>query len=255
MARGSAGETALQKHLRVMNAFDAKAPYLTLTEIAERAGLAMSTAHRLLGELEREGLVERWPDRTYRLGVRLYELATRTPGALGLRETARPYLIHVQSVVRQHTQLAVLAGTDVLYIERFSARESAINHTILGGRTPVHASSFGLAMLAHAPAETVNAVIADGFVPTFTDRTIRSEAELRAVLRHARADGCIVLEGHIHPDSTGIAVPVYGPHGAVYAAVGVIVPNDLPRLPLVELLKTASTAITRALERTAAGQA
>jgi len=254
VARGSAGETSLQKHLRVLHAFDAKAPYLTLTEIADRAGLARSTAHRLLGELEREGLVERWPDRTYRLGVRLYELASRTPGALGLRETARPFLIGVQSAVRQHTQLAVLAGIDVLYIERFSARESAINHTILGGRTPVHASSFGLAMLAHAPGETVDAVVAAGFVPSFTDRTIRAEAELRATLRRIRSDGFVVLEGHIHPASTGIAVPVYGPHGAVYAAIGVIVPNDgSSPLPHIELLRTASAGITKALERAAAG--
>ncbi len=167
--RGSAGGTALQKHLRVLHALAAAVPTLPLTEIADRAGLAKSSAHRLLAELEREGLVERWPDRSYRLGVRLYELASRTPGALGLRETARPFLIQVQSAVRQHTQLAVLAGADVLYIERFSARESAINHTIIGGRTPAHVSSFGLAMLAHAPAEVVEAVIAGGLHP-FTDR-------------------------------------------------------------------------------------
>ncbi len=254
MAHGSAGETALAKHLRVLGAFDARLPSLTLTELAERAGLAKSTAHRLLAELEREGLVERWPDRSYRLGVRLYELASRTPGALGLRETARPFLIHVQSVVHQHTQLAVLAGTDVVYIERFSAKDSAINHTIVGGRTPVTVSSFGLAMLAHAPAETVAAVVAGGFHP-FTEHSIRDEGELHAALRRIRADGVAVLPGHIHPDSTGIAVPVWGPHGQVYASVGVIVPNDgASALPHAELLRTASAGITRALERAAAGE-
>ncbi len=254
MARGSGGESALQKHLRVLHAFDAKVPYLTLTEIAERSGLPKSSVHRLLAELEREGIVERWPDRTYRLGVRLYELASRTPGALGLRETARPFLVQVKSVVHQHTLLAVLAGTDVLYIERFSARDSAINHTIVGGRTPAYASGFGLAMLAHAPAETVRAVVAAGFRP-FTERTIRSEAELRATLRRVGANGFVALDGHIHPDSTAIAVPVYGPHGAVYASVGVIVPNDgASPLPLVELLRTASDGITLALERAAAGE-
>ena len=78
---------------------------MTLSEISDRAGLAPSTAHRIVGELEREGLLERLPDRTYRLGVRLWELACRTPGALGLRELARPYLQAVHARVRQHAQL------------------------------------------------------------------------------------------------------------------------------------------------------
>jgi len=253
VARQSAGESVLSRHLRVLDAFDAHRPFLTLSELAEGSGLARSTAHRLLAELEAAGLVERWPDRTYRLGARLYELAARSPGALGLREQARPFLLQVQARVRQHTQLAVLAGTDVLYIERFSAKESAINHTILGGRTPAHASAFGLAMLAHAPQEAVRAVIAAGF-HRYTERTIRSAGELRATLRRVRAEGHAVTPGHIHPASAGIAVPVLGPHGAVYAAVGVIVPNDgASPLPHVRLLREAAAAITLAQERAIRG--
>ena len=79
MARGSAGESVLHKHLRILESFDAWHPFLTLTEIADATGLAPSSAHRLIAELEREGLLERQPDRTYRLGVRLWEFASRTP--------------------------------------------------------------------------------------------------------------------------------------------------------------------------------
>ncbi|NYF18526.1 DNA-binding IclR family transcriptional regulator [Microbacterium sp. AK009] len=71
MARGSAGESVLHKHLRILETFDAWHPFLTLSEIADASGLPRSSAHRLVGELEREGLLERLPDRTYRLGVRL----------------------------------------------------------------------------------------------------------------------------------------------------------------------------------------
>ena len=87
MARGSAGESVLHKHLRVLEAFDALRPFLTLTEIADAAAMPLSTTHRLVAELEREGLLERMPDRTYRLGVRLWEFASRTPGALGSPRT------------------------------------------------------------------------------------------------------------------------------------------------------------------------
>ncbi|OJX65730.1 MAG: hypothetical protein BGO95_04625 [Micrococcales bacterium 73-13] len=248
MARGSAGESALHRHLRVLSAFDARHPYLTLTEVAERAGLAKSTVHRLVGELEREGLVERGPDRLLRLGVRIFELASRTPGALGLREIARPYLQAVQARIRQHVQLGVLAGTDVLFVERLSQRDAVLNATLIGGRIPLHASSSGLVLLASAPAALVDEVVAAG-IRVYTEHTIRTAAELRRVLRRVRADGFAETRGHIHPDSRGIAVPVLGPHRTVYAALGVVVANDgTSALPYVETLRLAAAGITRELE-------
>jgi len=248
MARGSAGESVLHKHLRVLESFDPVRPFLTLGEIAEAAGLAPSTAHRLVAELEREGLLERMPDRTYRLGVRLWEFASRTPGALGLRELARPWLGAVHARVRQHTQLGVLAGLDVLFIERMSTRDAVVNATLIGGRIPLPISSSGLVLLAHAADELVERVVDAGW-PRLTEHTIRGGDALRERLRRVRADGFAVSDGHIHPESRGIAVPVLGPHGVVYAAMGVVVPNDeTSPQGAIELLTVAAAGITRALE-------
>ncbi|NNV09701.1 winged helix-turn-helix transcriptional regulator, partial [Geobacillus sp. MMMUD3] len=79
------GESMLSRHLRILDVFGVDSAFLTLSQISRRSGLPVSTTHRLLDELERERLVERLPDRSYRLGLRLWELAARTPGALGLR--------------------------------------------------------------------------------------------------------------------------------------------------------------------------
>ncbi|TDN87801.1 IclR family transcriptional regulator [Microbacterium sp. BK668] len=247
MARGSDGESVLHKHLRVLQAFDILRPFLTLSEIAELTGLPTSTTHRLVAELEREGLLERTPERTYRLGIRLWEFAARTPGAVGLRELARPWLEAVHVRVRQHTQLAVRSGRDVLFIERMSTRDAVLNATVIGGRTPLAVSSSGLVLLAHAGAGVVAEVI-DGGWPRFTSATIRDGADLRARLRRVRADGFAVTDGHIHLETRGIAVPIVGPHGEVEAAVGVVVANDgsSPQ-PFVELLTVAAAGIARAL--------
>jgi DNA-binding IclR family transcriptional regulator len=248
MARGSAGESVLHKHLRLLQAFDTLRPFMTLTEMADAAGLPLSTAHRLASELEREGLLERMPDRTYRLGLRLWEFASRTPGALGLRELARPWLEAVHVRVRQHTQLGVLAGHDVVFIERMSTRDAVLNATLIGGRTPLPVSSSGLVLLAHAEAGLVDEVIAAGW-PAFTPATIRGADALRAKLRHVRADGFAVTDGQIHLESRGIAVPVMGPHQVVYAAIGVVVANDgTSPQPAIELLTMAATGIRHALE-------
>ena len=56
-----------------------------------------------------------------------------------------------------------------------------------------------------------------------------------------RSDGWAVCDGHIHEESRGIAVPVYGAHQDVIAAIGVVVPNDdAPTLPHIELLTRAA---------------
>src|ERR1700744_1653433 len=126
MARNSNGQSALVKPLRVLDAFDTWHPFLTCTQIAETSGIPKSTTHRLLVELVREGLVEELPDRTYRLGVRLWELGSRTPGALGVREVARPWLAAVHERVGQHAQLGVLSGLDVLFVDRLSAPDAVV---------------------------------------------------------------------------------------------------------------------------------
>lgn len=248
MARGSAGESVLHKHLRILETFDAWHPFLSLSEIADAAGLARSSTHRLVSELEAEGLLERLPDRSYRLGVRLWEFASRTPGALGLREVARPWLNAVHERVRQHTQLGVLSGREVVFIERMSTTDAVINATLIGGRIPLHASSIGLVLLASASPELTEDVIAHG-LRVYTDRTISDPDELRARLRRVRAEGYAEAAGQIHPESRGIAVPVAGPHGVVYAAMGVVVANDDSSPgPYVDLLKQAAQGVTRSLE-------
>src|SRR5690606_9770724 len=124
---------------------------------------ALPISHRLVAELTAEGLLERMSDRTYQLGVRLWEFGARTPGALGLRELARPWLTGVHNRIRQHTQLGILSGRDVIFIERMSTRDAVVNATLIGGRIPLPMSSIGLVLLAHADESLVDDVIAAGW--------------------------------------------------------------------------------------------
>ena len=123
-----------------------------------------------------------------------------------------------------------------------------LNATLIGGRTPLPVSSSGLVLLAHAAPALVESVIAAGW-PAYTDATIRDGEALRGKLRRVRADGFAVADGYIHTESRGIAVPVMGPHGVVYAAIGVVVANDSTSpQPAIELLTMAAAGITHALE-------
>lgn len=247
MARSSAGESALHRHMRILSAFDTLRPFLTLTNIASATGMTASTVHRLVGDLEREGLLERMPDRTYRLGLRLWEFAAHSPGAPGLREIARTWLAAVHNRLRQHVQLGIRTGTDVLFIDRMSHPDGVVNMALIGGRVPLHASSTGLVLLAHAPQAAVDTVVATG-MRVFTPHTIHTQAQLTEALQRVRADGFAVADGHLHEESRGVAVPVKGPDATVYAALSAVMPNDgTSPLPVIEILTIAAKGIEQGL--------
>src|SRR5690606_41921468 len=63
-------------------------------------------------------------------------------------------------LIGQHVQLGVLDGDEVLFVERMSAPNAVINYTRIAGRLPLHASSSGLVLLAHAPVEQQERVLA-----------------------------------------------------------------------------------------------
>lgn len=249
MSGARTNESLLSRHLRILDVFEVGAAFLSLSQIAERSGLPVSTTHRLLRELEGERLVERLPDRTYQLGLRLWELAARTPGALGLREIAFPLMQSVQNSIRQHTQLGVRDGVDVVYLEQLSSHDAVINATVIGGRINLAASAIGHVLLAAMPDEAVRALVDLG-IPRYTERTPQTASEVERILDAVRRQHYSSGDGLVHRDARGIAVPVRGPDGDMVAGLGVVVPNDRqPVAPTVEVLHRAAAGVEKSLRR------
>jgi DNA-binding IclR family transcriptional regulator len=246
VARTPTGESVLARAVRVLDAFTADEPSLSVGEVARRSGLHVATASRLIAELVAHGLLERGAEREVRVGVRLWELGARASPTVSLRDAAMPFLEDVHAVVRHHAQLGVLDGEDVLFLERLSARDAVINYSRIAGRLPAYTSSSGLVLLAYAPADVQERVLARPLRPV-TPAGLRTPAQLRAALAEVRRAQSAVLAGHQHPDATGVAVPVRGDHGEVVAALSVIVPNDGRGPSLVPLLLAAALGIRRAL--------
>lgn len=237
--------SVLSRQLSILDAFDAGAAFLTLSEIAQRSGLPMTTTHRLVNELVDERLLERLPDRSYQLGLRLWELAARTPRAMGLREIAYPMVQLVQNQVRQHTQLGVEGGHDVVYLERMSRPNAVVNATIVGGRISLGASAIGHVLLSDRPRAFLEEVV-DAGIRRYTEKTPQTLDELLEVVDRVREVGYSVAEGFIHPAARGMAAPIYGPDGRVLAGLGVVVPSGEPvNMRILELLRNAARGVSQ----------
>ena len=246
MARTATGESSLTRAVRVLEAFGPDDPELTVSEIARRSGLHVATASRLVAQLAAHGLLSRGEDRRVRIGMRMWELASRASPTRSLRDAAMPYLEDLHAVVGHHVQLAVPDGDEVLFLERLTARDAVINYSRIAGRLPLHISSSGHVLLAFGPPELRERVLARP-LERYTAATTTSPDRLRASLEQVRRQGFALLAGHVHEDATGIAVPVRDGLGEVVAALSVIVPNDDRAVSAVPALLAAARGIGRSL--------
>lgn len=239
------GEPVLTRIVRILEAFDSDSPVLSVTEVARRSGLPLATASRLLGQLTDHGLIERGSDGSARIGLRLWELGARAQTALDLRAVALPFLEVLHASVRQHAQLGVLDGDEVVILERLSAPDAVINYSRVAGRLPAHVSSSGLVLLAHSPTAVVDRVLAGPF-ESLTSHTPASPAAVRRLLAAVRRDDGILARGFVHSDAAGLAVPVRKGRQVV-AAISLIVPNDVSALAHLAALRACARAVSRRL--------
>ena len=249
MSGGSAvaGQTVTGKVFAILGAFSPGESRLTLTLISRRSGLPLATVHRLTAELVRWGALERDGDGTFRVGVRLWELGSLAPIRTGLRELAIPYMEDLYEATHGNVQLAVLDGLDALFVEKISGRDSVPIVTRIGGRLPLHATGVGKVLLAYAPDEVLDGLLARG-LERLTERTIVDPDELRRDLDKVRRMGFAYTRDEMTMGSVSVGAPVYGSHDTVVAAISIVIDSrstDVARLAPV--VRTAARGLSRRL--------
>jgi DNA-binding IclR family transcriptional regulator len=246
------GRSVTSRALGILDAFDSSSPRLSLSEIAERSGTPLTTAHRLLAELCDWGALIRRSDGRYEIGRKLWDLGLLAPVQLELRQVAAPFLLDVHTTIRDTVHLAVREGLSALYVERISGRESVPVVSQVGSRLPLHATGVGKVLLASAPDDVVEQVLRS--LTRQTRHTVVEPGRMRRELAEVRRRRYARTSEEMSPGAASLAVPVQverrtGP--VVVAALGVVVPphrRDLPRL--VPVLQVAARGIGRELART-----
>lgn len=238
--------SVLDRAMAILAAFDGERRALGASELSRRTALAKSTVHRLSAELARHGLLER-DGEGYVLGLRLFEFGELVPRRYNLREAALPYMADLRAATRQTVHLAVLDGTEVVYVEILRSRDAPPLPSRVGGRLPAHATGVGKAILAFSPQETLDAVLQGGLA-RLSGRTITGPGLLRRQLRSVRANG--IAYDH-EESSTGLvcaASPVTAGDGGVAGALSVS--GRAGRLDVRRMapaVRTAALALSRDL--------
>lgn len=237
----------LARALGLLGAFSAQRPAMTLSELSRLSGLPVSTAHRLIGELVAWGALERGEDGRYRIGLRLWEVAALAPRAQGLRELVLPYLEDLSQITRENVQLAVREGTELVFVERIAGTGAVPVLTRVGGRFALTATGVGLVLLAHAPPEVREQVLASA-IPRFTEHTVTDPGKLRRLLADVRTTGFSISDRQVTEDALSVGAPIHDTRGVVIAAVSLVVRHgSASPHALAALVRTSARAISRAI--------
>jgi DNA-binding IclR family transcriptional regulator len=240
----TAGPSVTSRVLALLGAFDEQRPRLTLTELAQGAGLPVSTAHRLLHELQEWDAVERGADGGYVVGRRLWQLGTLAPVARELREASLPAMQDLYEATHENVHLAVREGTTALYVERLHGSSSVRLVSRAGVPLPLHATGVGKVLLAWAPRRVIEDCLAD--LRPVTPYTITERGRLLRDLAAVRRNGYARTAEEMSLGTCSVAVPVIGRGGAVEASLGLVASSGRKDLAkLVPALRVASASITR----------
>ncbi|MFI8092157.1 IclR family transcriptional regulator C-terminal domain-containing protein [Streptomyces sp. NPDC086080] len=222
-SHGSGFVQSLERGLAVIRAFGAERPTMTLSEVARETGLSRASARRFLHTFVELGYMAS-DGREFRLLPSVLDLGYAYLSSLTLPEIATPSLQELSRAVDESTSVAVLDGSDMVYIARVATRRIMSAAIHVGTRFPAYATSMGRVLLAYAEPALLDDYLARTPLERLTARTITDPAGLRAELVRVREQGWALVDQELEEGLRSVAAPLRDGSGKVVAAVNVSAP-------------------------------
>ena len=211
----------LRKGLELLEAFEEGTADFALTELSKRLKESPTVVFRILKTLEGRGYIQQDPaSKRYSLGLKVWEIGCRAIGRVGVTGLARPVLKWLTEMTGETSYVAVVRGTDTIYVDVVEGLEPLRVYAEPGFRVPLYLTASGKAILAFRGPDLVRQVIAPG-MRRLTPATITSARRLRERLGEIRKTGLSVNRGERRPDISALAAPIFDRTGDCIAAVGV----------------------------------
>jgi DNA-binding IclR family transcriptional regulator len=215
----AAEDTSFARGLRLLLTI-ADRGEIRVDELSTLLEMPASSVYRYLRTLLEFGFVDR-RDGIYRLGPRLLIGSGSNVSSERLIRLADPVL---QAIVDETGETAIvmrrigLAAVCLRQVETHQALRVALEP---GAISPLYAGAMSRVLLAYAPAEILEEVVAGGLQP-ITAHT-PAEAILRDGLAEIVTTGSATSEGELVPDSVAVAVPIFQ-EGEIIGSLGVLGP-------------------------------
>lgn len=212
--------TAIDRALRVLERLARSQEGVSLSTLAEETDIPKSTLFRIMSTLEERGCVVRDErQKTYRLGLKLWELGNAFLNQSDLLETAERHMERLADVCEESIFLGMLDEGEVIYVRRVESPKSAVVVRKLGQRAPVHCTATGLAMLSFLPPDEADRILDDRELQAFTPETTLDRAALDRKIDEIRRTRVAVVDGEYNPSLLCVSSPVLDAEGHPVASL------------------------------------
>ena len=216
----------LARGLHVLSLVAANGKAIGVTELAKRAELDKGTTHRLAAKLVELGYLQRDDDGKLLLGLHVLDLGFSYLASLDLRTQALPEMRRLHEEYDGAITLAILDGTDIVYVERISPKGLQASMPVgIGARLPVYCTAMGKVIVAAMEPAAQSALLDRIQFRRFTERTITSRAALEAELALTRERGFGITDQEMIDGLRAAGGVVYDRHAFPVAAISIALPS------------------------------
>lgn len=194
-AAAAEGETrgqvqSLIRALSILNAVAEDERGMTLSDIAQKVSLPLSTTHRHLTTMQQERFV-RYDTQlgTWLVGVQAFLIGNAFVNSRNTVSMARPFMRELMEASGETVNLAVCEDGQAVYLEQVECQHTMRVFNRPGARVPMYCSAVGKALLAAMPEAEVGKILHKTGLTRLTDNTVVSPAALHAELATTRARG------------------------------------------------------------------
>lgn len=244
------GVPALLKGFAILDLLSGE-PGLPFAAIQQRLGLPKSSCHLLLATLQRLGAIHLREDRSYALGLRLFELGTMAANQRQIDREAQPFLRRLAHEVHLTCHLGVREGLKAVYLAKVDCEREIMINTWVGKRISLNSSSLGKILLAWLPAAELDDILSHLDWTAKCPNTITDPGRFREHLGLVRQRGYAIDDQEDILSIRCLAAPVLDMQGRVTAAlsvVGTVLDLDLDAMEaLARRVRSAALDISRAL--------
>jgi IclR family transcriptional regulator, pca regulon regulatory protein len=246
---------SLERGLAILGCFTPELPVRGIADIASELGMKRSTTHRYISTLASLGYLDQVAKRKYTLTLHVIDLGMSALNSTTLLEHAHPFLEALCRQSAYSVSLAVLDGSEIVYIDRVPSPRRGHSQIDLdlapGARLPAYCTAMGKVLLAYLPyKELSTAMLKEIKLVRMGPNTITNKMAMRDELERVTDEGLAVNDCELAPELHSIAAPIRDSSGEVVAAMALSAGTSM--IPLGDLVNQLGPHLVSTADRLSA---
>ncbi len=213
---------SISRSLQIVEYLASSRDWISLREMARDLHISAPSAFRALSSLKKAGYVKQHPqDSKYQLTLKIAWVSAQVLENVQLHQIAHPFLQHLTSLTNETTHLAVLDGTEFVYIDKVDNSQAVRMRSRVGQRGLLHCTAAGKSLMAFLPEPERELILKRLKFQRLTEHTITGPAAFRDQIAAIRRSGYSVDDEENEVGIRCIGSPIHDHTGSLAGALSI----------------------------------